>query len=66
LLVPLDEASGGEDPTPAFLAAAGSAGLDIGYLRPERALLTQADVTAALSDPLTPESIRRILSGESF
>jgi hypothetical protein len=29
----------------------------------ERALGTAADVEAALADPLTPESIRRILSG---
>jgi hypothetical protein len=65
LLVVLDRSSAGEDPTPAALAAAGNAGLDIGYLRPERALLTQADVAAALSDPLTPEPIRRILSPSS-
>lgn len=55
------EGGPGSDATAAALAAAAEAGLEIGYLRPERSLRTAADVAAALADPLTPEPIRRIL-----
>ena len=50
------------DTTPAGLAAAGEGGLEIGYLQPERGLRTEADVAAALADPLTPPEIRALLS----
>jgi uncharacterized protein len=43
------------------VAAAREAGLEIGILRPERALHRPADVRAALADPLVPEEVRRIL-----
>jgi hypothetical protein len=48
--------------TPGALAAAADAGLELGYLRPERGLRSQADVEAALADPLTPERLRQILT----
>jgi len=44
-------------------AAAASTGLEIGFLRAERALRTAYDVAAAMADPLTPDTIRRILVG---
>ena len=53
---------GSGDTTPAGLAAAGEGGLEIGYLQPERGLSTEADVAAALADPLTPPEISALLS----
>jgi glycosyltransferase A (GT-A) superfamily protein (DUF2064 family) len=47
--------------TPGALAAAAQAGLELGYLRPERGLRSQADLEAALADPLTPPELRNIL-----
>jgi glycosyltransferase A (GT-A) superfamily protein (DUF2064 family) len=43
------------------LAAARDAGLEIGLLRPERALHRPADVRAALADPLLPAELARVL-----
>ncbi len=43
------------------LAAARDAGLEIGLLRPERALHRPADVRAALADPLLPAELGRVL-----
>jgi uncharacterized protein len=43
------------------LAAARDAGLEIGLLRPERALHRPADVRAALVDPLLPPELGRVL-----
>jgi glycosyltransferase A (GT-A) superfamily protein (DUF2064 family) len=43
------------------VAATRDAGLEIGMLRAERALLRPPDVRAALADPLLPEGIGRIL-----
>jgi glycosyltransferase A (GT-A) superfamily protein (DUF2064 family) len=43
------------------LAAARHAGLDVGILRPERALHRPADIRAAVADPLLPEKFARIL-----
>jgi hypothetical protein len=45
------------------LAAARDAGLELGFLRAERALHRPADVRAALADPLLPEDMARILGG---
>jgi hypothetical protein len=42
------------------IGAAREAGLEIGILRPERALRRPADVRGALADPLVPETIGRI------
>jgi hypothetical protein len=47
--------------TPGALAAAAEAGLELGYLRPERGLRGQADLEAALADPLTPPELLTIL-----
>jgi hypothetical protein len=57
------EAWSGADAMTAALAAAAEAGQEVGILRAERALRTEADVRAALADPLTPEGIRAVLSG---
>jgi glycosyltransferase A (GT-A) superfamily protein (DUF2064 family) len=43
------------------LAAARDAGLEIGLLRPERALHRPADVRSALADPLLPAELARVL-----
>lgn len=43
------------------LAAARDAGLEIGLLKPERALHRPADVRAALADPLLPAELGRVL-----
>jgi glycosyltransferase A (GT-A) superfamily protein (DUF2064 family) len=43
------------------LAAARDAGLELGLLRPERALHRPADVRAALADPLLPPELARVL-----
>jgi uncharacterized protein len=43
------------------VAAARDAGLEVGILRAERALLRPADVRAALADPMLPGGIARIL-----
>jgi len=45
------------------LAAARDAGLEIGFLRAERALHRPADVRAALADPLLPQDMVQILGG---
>src|SRR5579884_1354279 len=63
LLRSLDESLESDDPGPLGLAAASAMGLEIGLLRVERGLHSASDVEAALADPLTPEDIRRILSG---
>lgn len=47
--------------TPGALAAAAEAGLELGYLRPERGLRSHDDVEAALADPLTSRELRRLL-----
>ncbi len=39
-------------------------GIEIGLLRAERPLRTEADFTAALADPLTPPEIAALLRGE--
>jgi hypothetical protein len=44
------------------MAAARDAGLEIGLLRPERALHRPSDVRAALADPLLPAELARVLS----
>ena len=43
------------------LAVAAESGLEVGLLRPERALHRPADVRAALADPLLPETVARAL-----
>lgn len=45
------------------LAAAHTAGIQAGLLRPERALRTRADVRAALADPLLDGELRAVLDG---
>jgi hypothetical protein len=62
VLAAVNQGSEGGDVTPAVLAAARPAELEIGYLRPERSLRTADDITAALFDPLTPQTVRRILT----
>jgi hypothetical protein len=56
------EAWSGADAMSAALAAAAEAGQEVGILRAERALRTEADARAAIADPLTPEGIRALLS----
>jgi hypothetical protein len=63
LLERLEESLASREPATASLAVASEMGLEIGLLRVERALRTASDVEAALADPLTPEEIRRVLSG---
>lgn len=46
-----------------LLAAAHEEGLDVGLLRPERALRRTADVKAALADPLLDDELRALLRG---
>lgn len=62
LLDRLDVALANGDPGTLGLAAASELGLEIGLLRVERALRTASDLEAALADPRTPESVRRILA----
>jgi hypothetical protein len=57
------EAWSGADAMSAALAAAAEAGHEVGILRAERALRSEADVRAALADPLTPEAVRAMLLG---
>jgi glycosyltransferase A (GT-A) superfamily protein (DUF2064 family) len=47
--------------TPGALAAAAQAGLELGYLRPERGLRSEDDLEAALADPLTPPELLALL-----
>jgi hypothetical protein len=49
---------------PGALAAAAQAGLELGYLRPERGLRSEPDLEAALADPLTPPELLTILRGQ--
>jgi hypothetical protein len=65
LLTRLDEAAQSIDLGMLGLAAASELGLEIGLLRVERALRTPSDMEAALADPLTPENVRRVLSGSA-
>jgi glycosyltransferase A (GT-A) superfamily protein (DUF2064 family) len=51
----------GADAMSAALEAAAKAGREIGILRAERALRSEADVRAALADPMTPEGVRALL-----
>ena len=51
----------GPDSFNQVVAAAGSAGLEVGVLRGERALHRPGDVRAALADPLLPEAVARAL-----
>lgn len=51
----------GPDSFNQILVAAGHAGLEVGLLRPERALHRPADVRAALADPLLPEPVAKAL-----
>lgn len=46
-----------------LLAAAGAAGLEVGLLRHERVLESEADVRALLADPLLPREVREALAG---
>ncbi len=57
------EAWSGADAMSSALAAAAAAGQEVGILRGERALRSEADVRAAIADPLTPEGIRALLTG---
>ena len=45
------------------LAPVNEAGVDVGLVRPERALRRRADVDAALADPLLDDELRALLAG---
>ncbi len=55
------EAWSGADAMSSALAAAAEAGQEVGILRGERALRSEADVRAALADPMTPDGVRALL-----
>jgi glycosyltransferase A (GT-A) superfamily protein (DUF2064 family) len=48
----------------AVMAAAGEAGLELGLLRPERAVRTADDWRALLADPLLPAEVRAALEAQ--
>lgn len=56
------ELAAGADAMNQALLAAHAAGLDVGLLRPERGLRGEADIAAALADPLLDGELRGVLS----
>ena len=66
VLAAVEENPSRDDATAAVLALAGSRGLEIGYLRPERPLRSPEDVPAALVDPLLPAPLLGLLAGPPF
>lgn len=60
-----EQAWRGPDVMTMGLAAAGSAGLEVGILRTERALQRPADLRAARADPTLPADVARILGARA-